>query len=199
MSLTPKWTNVVVLGAWNPAIVQPAWLAERKVIETSEPLPAVNTNAFTEQFHFVASGVTWLIDEQRLSVGASSELDVGVSVARVLGLLSYTPVYSIGTNFSYETKASAWPEDKMPKLGNWSLENQGKSDGFQYFMWTGMRLIGEDTQCHMSVTRNLEDMVFVYFNLHRNVRNAAAAAMFAGQWADDLKMVTEMLNEMLSK
>jgi len=187
-----KSNNVIVLGAWNPAIVQPGWLAERKVIESGKA-EDFSANPLTKGFFFKVEKVNWVIDEQRLQIWADGNTDTGVFAARVLNLLSHTPVQAIGTNFIFQTAVGDWPATKLPGLGDWTLETIPAELQFEQFTWSGTRKMGADTACQINVTQGAENALSLHVNLHRNVVDASRAAQLAGAWRQDWQAVREII------
>lgn len=186
---------MIIVGAWNPAIVQPTWLSQRKVVEASEA-QNVSANPFTKGFYFEIDGVAWHVDEQRLQIWSPGKLDTGIYAARVLNLLSHTPVQAMGTNFYFQTIAQDWPADKAPRIGNWDLEDAPPEQQFEQFVWSGTKKMGADTTCKITVTRGTGEAVALHLNLHRDV-DATRAAQFAGAWKADWAAVREIVHQVL--
>jgi hypothetical protein len=184
--------TVVVLGAWNPAIVQPQWLLERKVVVAGSA-ENIAANPQTKGLFFQMDGVNWLIDEQRLQIWAPDKRDTGVYAARVLDLLPYTPIQAVGTNFFFQSSLRDWPREKLPQLGDWTLETAPKEFQFEQFLWGGTRRMAE-TSCQLNLTRAGET-VSLNINLHRNVLDASRASEYAGRWANDWKCAREMVSQ----
>jgi len=193
LTMDLKSNNVIVLGAWNPGIVQPAWLSERKVVEAKNA-EDLSVNPLTKGFFFKMDNVNWFIDEQRLQIWAPGTTDTGVFAARVLSLLSYTPVQAIGTNFHLETSAREWPATRLPRLGDWTLDGSPATLQFEQFTWVGKQKMGADTSCQISLTQGVEDALSLVVNLHRDVANATRAAQLAGAWREDWQSVREVIS-----
>ncbi len=192
LSVRLQSNDVIVLGAWNPAIVQPDWLSERKVVESSTP-ESLSANPLTKGFFFKMDNVNWIIDEQRLQIWGAGGTDTGVFAARVLSLLSHTPVQAIGTNFHFQTGVGEWPSTRLPKLGDWTLETSPTKLQFKQFTWVGTRKMGSDTSCQITLT-HAEDALSLNVNLHRDA-DAVRAAQFAGAWRQDWQAVREIISD----
>src|SRR5882762_8941020 len=132
-------TSIVVLAAWNPAIITPEWLLKHKVMEGSATHLRVMFASGGPRLAFDFDKVRWMIDTTRLDIRAQEFVDCGVFVTRVLGLLPHTPVKSIGTNFTFRCPIADWPKSKMPNLGDIQLVPQPKYDDLRQMQWSCVR------------------------------------------------------------
>jgi hypothetical protein len=186
-------TSVLVVGAWNPAIVLPHWLLQSKVVEAASEQVMVDVNPRTRQYGFTLGDFRWLVDDNKLGVRALKSLDCGVFLARVLALLPHTPVDAVRTSFVYKCTAEQWPKHLKPGIGDLTLDAPAAKVKFEQYGWTGVKNI-ESGRMQISVTQQPKSDVVIACSLHRNVDNATAAAQFAGSWSRDLGIVLETLN-----
>lgn len=108
--LTLPASNVTVLGAFNPAIIQPPWLS--KVVFGArgdyEVLVAAAGGGPVLQRR---NNITWWVQPDRL-VAASSPISLAATfVKKVLETLHHTPVKAVGINFRVEAL--------LPLTGPW--------------------------------------------------------------------------------
>lgn len=114
-SLAIDRCNLVIVGAWNPAIVTPIWLKEQfpELIKENEfqasftpgPMPSV---------HFIIDGLRIDPNSGRLRLkpakGESSRLELIPKLARaIFNRLPHTPTTAVGCNLVYRID-----EEEMP-------------------------------------------------------------------------------------
>ena len=195
MPVTAKSTSVVVIGAWNSAIINPDWLAQYKVIEEVPTNISFGFGIPMNRLGFEIGDLRWEVDAVRLQVRALKFKDCGRYVARILGLLPHTPVSAIGTNFVFACPLTDWPGTMLPKLGDGQLTPQAESSSWHQVRWVGLRSLDKDTRMQATVTK-LEQEVAVGINFHRNVPNAEAALGYASGWAHDKDIAMELMKTM---
>lgn len=183
-----KLTTIIVLGAWNPSILTPAWLHKYKVIETLPDKPELNLEFATHRITFSAGDLTWSIDQSRLELRLKVLSDVGQYAARILGLLPHTPVRGIGTNFVFQCPASEWPQACSWQLSGVPLDISGAKQ----VQWSVVHT-EKETQLSRTVTRRPDGDVQIAFNFHRPTSSAESAAEFAANWERDRDLAVEML------
>src|SRR2546422_6968555 len=115
MPVKQKMTSVAVLGAWNPAIINPEWLAQYKVIEKVTKNITFELAGPMGRLIFAIGDVRWEVDPTRLAVKAPKFKDCGGNIARVFGFLPPTPVGAIGSPFLFAGPLKGWPEKEVPK------------------------------------------------------------------------------------
>ena len=195
MPVKQKMTSVAVLGAWNPAIINPEWLAQYKVIEKVTKNITFELAGPMGRLIFAIGDVRWEVDPTRLAVKAPKFKDCGGYIARILGLLPHTPVGAIGSTFVFACPLTDWPETKLPKLGDVQLAPEPTSKGWHQVKWVGLRSLAKDTRIQLTVTQ-LEDGVAVGITFHRNVPNAEAALGYASGWVHDKDIALGLMKEM---
>lgn len=123
MNIVPDKTNLVIAGAFNPAILTPQWILQHVMgrepgeeipVELLAPINGTGPTRFTfEDFSYTPTSqrlVVYLgaLDEQAANERVSR-------VARILELLPHTPIAAVGFNFAYssdevsEAAASLFP------------------------------------------------------------------------------------------
>src|SRR5438552_8961697 len=113
-----SFSNVVVIGAWNPAILTPDWLSRNKVVGEGPKELVIGWGVPMNRITFEVEGATFFVDAARLEIRATGMNDCGRFVVRILGLLPHTPVVAIGVNFVFEIPVEEWPPQKLPALGD---------------------------------------------------------------------------------
>ena len=199
MTLEAQETSVVVLGAWNPAIISPPWLGKYGIVEKMPEEVEAVAYPLRAHFHFDIGGFAWDVDNTRLAIKADEPLDCGSLVARILGLLPHTPVRAVGTNFGFHFSPGDWPDECRPRLEGIAQQVEGKGSPFVEMQWQGARELGEDTKLRITVAEEPEEGVVVRFNLQRTVDSAERAAEFAGKWAEDRETVIGLLKDLFGK
>jgi len=105
--------SIVVVGAWNPAILQPHWLA-KEVYEIPEGQEFPATMAFSTDPgappKCSIGGISYIASSDRLTVfvegteQANLE-EAGQRTGSILRSLSHTPVSAMGQNFEFKIEA----------------------------------------------------------------------------------------------
>jgi hypothetical protein len=185
-------TSVVVIGAWNPAIIQPDWLFRSKVVEVGSSEVTVEVNPRTRQYRYSLGDFRWTVDDNRLEILSQRFEDCGVFAARVLALLPHTPVDAVGTNFVFKYPIQIWPKNLTASIGGFTLDHQPENVKFEQFTWSGVKNLHRG-RLQIAVTQKAESDVIVACNIHRNADSAAVASEFAGLWSQDHETVRESL------
>jgi hypothetical protein len=111
--------NIVLIGAFNPKIFQPAWFAHHGLIRNEEAASAENVVAVNELSTFTADWLSLQVTQERLqaSTGDAAHFDVLRDI--ILGtfrLLEHTPVEKMGINRYMHYRVT--PEDKYVAFGH---------------------------------------------------------------------------------
>ncbi len=120
--------SVVVIGAFNPSIVHPFWLANKKLIREQEAESANIEVVHTEISKFSIDWATFEITRDRFVVKTSQEPyfePVRDLILEIFKLLKETPIRSFGTNHSkyYDLRDADRHYkfgNKLAPLSNWS-------------------------------------------------------------------------------
>jgi hypothetical protein len=116
MELIPAETSLVVAGAWNAAILTPSWMLRHAFNRPADEqgrvqvfLPALQGAVF-EFPRYVLDRVAYIVRPDALVVAPSeSTADCFAisedAVARVVDVLSHTPITGIGHNFEFRDTA----------------------------------------------------------------------------------------------
>jgi hypothetical protein len=122
--------------------------------------------------------------------------DCGVFVARVLSLLSHTPVRGVGINFVWTCPKNEWPPGKQPSLGDLSPE-KANADGFYSVDWIGRKKLPDSKRLTL-IVQSTPEQVTLNCNVHQNVSSAMAAQELAGQWSHYREVVAETVRTMFN-
>jgi hypothetical protein len=195
-------TNIVLLGAFNSAIIEPSWLAAHDVI--GQKLEHVTTEiqlfgATPNKTVFNLDGLRWEITNDRILIGSTQSISPAPWFGRLLDLLPHTPLRAVGINFKAKCSTSDWPipvpalpnQDAIADLlgetvASSAISRSRKPDG---------------TQLNLTLNANAGEMVFDA-NFHRGIAatedqtivDRAKQAM--GEFETDLGHFGELVSRM---
>ncbi len=197
--MSPWWEvlrGCTLLGALNPGILRPDWLAQQGVIPGPEADLRVELGAHeaVPRRAFETSLYVWAVDSRRLIVtGKSSDADPGEFVAAVSDKLEHTPVQAIGNNFQFEASPeigkSVWRrcyKVQLPEAISARLLSHELAHKFE----------------HNSAIVSLKHVVkdgavkAIDFNFHRPVATSEAAAVAAREWPADRRVAESLMVEL---
>lgn len=192
--------NTVVRGEFNRAIIVPRWLVAQEILPDGEVDFAVSDAADQpRQFRF--AGFMWNVAHDRLVIAARPDIDVeadtGSVAARILGILSHTPITAVGHNFLFEsTEALA---SCVPALGARPMSDLADGLGGEFRSATCEVKIAQNAQ--NSVTAKIvtgQEFPKFDLNFHFAVDSAESAEKMCDRSAecrnkanDLLRVVTE--------
>ncbi len=177
----PDATSVVLPGFWNPAILQPPWLA-KVVYETDANMPVAHELSFLagQPPRFTVEGIKWAPEYTKLTVNPAGieEAQLHACEQRIraaLTALPHTPIRALGINFQFQ--------DTEPTPGNLALfpGNEGLGETanleFETTATAVVRAMAMEEYV-LNFTRSLEpnNLVVYKFNFHYTITDAAAAA-----------------------
>jgi hypothetical protein len=214
MELVPAETSLVVAGAWNAAILTPAWILQhafRKPPQEDQPpvrvfLPTAAGLAF-ELPRYALEGVTYSVRPDALvfapnSSDGDSLQRVETAIANIVGVLSHTPVTGIGHNFEFRdmepepTHGAVFSEsrqdlaDAMPE--GWQATTAAIASSFK----------NPNETVHVNIQRQWDGaVVSVKLNFHHPVAGVEQArAVLAGdgykRMAENLALAEQLINSL---
>ena len=109
-------SNIVVTGAFNPSIIQPAWLISTGIVsppsddeEVSIEMPVVSPSLI---FRFEIGEAKWTVATDRLILEPKNGKPIQSLASAVLEKLSHTPLTAVGTNVESVIPKKVWKSDK---------------------------------------------------------------------------------------
>jgi len=191
MSIELDLTSTVVLGAWNPAIVNPQWLLRQEIVKTIPTDVEFGFQPLRRAIRFPLADMTWEVNDSRLAVICKSMKNCGTYAAKVLADLSHTPVQAIGTNFVFKGETRDWPKS-IVQAGKLRVAEPYSATRISQVSWEEVADLDEDTALKLTTTTDMTNVV-VSFNFHRNCDDAAKARKFARRWRKDREVVLDIL------
>lgn len=200
MKLVKGSSTLVIVGAWNPAILQPDWIARNALqIQTGAPIPM--TMEFGPGIGFLPrlniDGVTVAPFPDRLLFGLDS-LDV-LQLARLedaghrtLSALSHTPVTAFGENFDFVEDDPT--EEQLGIFDHLVDLSDRVGERFEPVATALKQSVQLDGRT-LNLTRELNgNSFFIRFNFHYSASSAAdAAALLGGQFERNYQVVLNVL------
>lgn len=175
MELVPDETSLVVAGAWNAAILTPSWMLKHAFNRPDGDhgrvqvfLPALQGAVF-EFPRYVLDRMAYIVRPDALVVAPSESTEECLAssedaVARIVTVLSHTPVTGIGHNFEFR--------DAAPTPASLAVFSRAREDLVDK-MPTGWTPSGSAI---IVTFRNAADTVQV--NINRQLDGAAVAVKF---------------------
>lgn len=171
--------SLVLVGAWNTAILTPDWLT--KQVDATGPvqieLPIGNPMM---PLRYTLSGVHLVPMRDRVVLMPSSNEDAVLTglemfARKILAALAHTPVSAVGINFEFIENT---PSDDLKSLFETADRDRIAAADFVVSATEIKRQLrlGSDGVVNFSLTRHESSDVVVGFNFHRDVDGAATAA-----------------------
>jgi hypothetical protein len=206
-------TSLVIAGAWNPAILTPAWVMEHGLKRSQAEgeqvqvfMPAAPLGAF-ELPRYVLSEFTYMVRPDALLInpaGADSESYARAenAAAAMLEVLPHTPMNGIGHNFEFRDTS---PDPA--KLDVFTRAAQDVSDAIPSGWNSAQTMIlssfrNENGSVIVNVQRQFDaGSVAIKFNFHHAIANIEQALkILRGEqehrMADNFTMAKKLVNEL---
>jgi|GEM_PF-2103481 len=183
MQLVGEPTSLVLLGIWNPAILNPGWLAQH----VHELGAGEGVQIQAEQFllmpgqspRFTLSGIKYSPSRNRLIIQPTAITEENFALAqraafRILNLLPHTPVAAVGQNFEFVEEHPGAEQLTIFAAGNDLSERcEFEFETLSTQLTSSIR-VGDHI---LNLTRSNEGGTMgVKFNFHYDVSSAAMAA-----------------------
>lgn len=195
-------SNIVLLGGFNPNIIEPAWLSRHDVVEekSDEFTTEIQFGPGAPQMmRFNLDGLRWEVALDRVLVGSGKARSPAKWLIRLLELLPHTPIRAVGTNFKLRSERSDWPID-IPALPNQRAAGSLLGEAVTSTAVTRGRL-GGGTQVNLTLNATESELV-LDANFHRGVASGDAISVmdmakqamseFDGDWERLKKIVSQM-------
>lgn len=181
-NLAGAW-NVVLAGAWNPAIINPNWIG-RHVFDNTELLYEMLVPMMGNQrlMRFPEKRVQVALEGNRLLLSTTSltkpaMLTVEAIAGKVLELLVHTPISACGINYGFEATTT---EERLPwvsRLGDHDLVTELltiKETTIQRRL-DGVAILG-DPALNLKLSDRRDGGFQIDFNYHYDVESSTQAA-----------------------
>lgn len=195
-------SNIVLLGGFNPNIIEPSWLSRHDVVKekSDEVMTEIQFGPGAPQMmRFKLDGLRWEVAFDRVLVGSGEARTPAKWLVRMLDLLPHTPIRAVGINFKLRSDRATWPIG-IPSLPNQEAAGTLIGEVVTSAAVTRGRLENE-TQVNLTLNATQAEVV-LDANFHRGVANSEAmTAMdmakqamseFDGDWGRLQEIVSQM-------
>lgn len=200
MRASPDTTSLVLLGAWNPGILQPNWLARHAFNRpTGEDIQVTVAFSMTPGLppRFTMEGLTFTPSLDRLVI-TSTTLNLNAlntmeeKAISILETLPHTPVSAFGENFELID------EHPTPALLNIFELNDALADHINTnydLVTTDVRTSLRVNNCTLNLARQFSTGVVKFkFNFHYDTTSASdAAEKLHGSYSQNLEFISNFL------
>lgn len=202
MSLKLQSRNIVVVGAFNPRIILPAWLQKVGIVEPTDTKPEVGFEITSNEraFRFSTGGFRWHVTDSRLKIH-SQEGNPAALAAKVVGCLPHTPLSAVGHNVEYRSESTDGL--RLPQIGELNsvtLKNKcaSKVRKVNETGWSCQLEVAEDETLNIRVVQR-SGTVEVSTNLHREVTDVQQIGEIAEGFEDDVGLSNETISSMIGE
>jgi len=199
-------SNIVLLGGFNPHIIEPTWLSRHDVVEENADEFAreilFSPGAQQQMMRFHLDGLRWEVALDRILIGSSEARSPAPWFVNLLQLLPHTPIRAVGINFKLQSERGEWPAD-VPSLPHQEAAGSLIGEVITSTAMTRGRL-DDGTQVNLTLKATQTEVV-LDANFHRSIesigdRTAADAARekmseFERDWARLRDIVLKMTGE----
>lgn len=207
--------SIVFLGDFNPVIVQPFWLANKKLIREEEANTARVDIIHNEIVKYEFDWVSIEISKTRCSFISTQSPYFGPMkdlAASIFKILRETPIKSVGINHNYDialrnqkeyysfgnklSPLSIW-EDKLvdARLLNLEIFDKERFDGLPGIY--RIRIIPSDQQIQFGISININD----HYDVDQNSLgiNMEMVNILEDKWDGSISRSKEIIEQLLSK
>ncbi len=151
--LIPQRTSLTIRGNFNPFVFSPDWM-EAQGLVTPNGAIKLTLGAVWNGVQCQVEGREWVVDQNSLAIRSQTfDKKLGDIAKSVLSLLPHTPVFSIGSTFTFATSDESDFSSLIPVLGQTRLTNLSDADSQEpdLVRW-GLVFHQSDTRVDMSVS-----------------------------------------------
>jgi len=198
--------NIVILGAWNPAIFSPEWakeyLAEDK---TGEVVLAIPINSPINPPRLTLDGINIYPSIQMLAIDCENYNDKSLTACsnkliKISQLLSHTPISALGINFRFiGTLDDSTVLGEIFTFGDAPKINTDKYGFSSSVIKLTFNLTGSDVILNLSIEM-LANEIKMEFNFHTNIQklNEIDKLVSIKQILEFKKIAVEFLKDVYS-
>ncbi|MEP6671496.1 MAG: hypothetical protein ABJF10_20205 [Chthoniobacter sp.] len=184
MAATLKQESVVVLGHWNMAILDPAWLVRYGIVSAAVEEVTGQYDPYLKRVTFKIADMSWTVDESRIQIEGSQLQHREIEgLTKLVGILQHTPVRGVGFNFLWECPTGEWPDEQKPSFCAKSLPEL-KQLGFISAEWGGRKSLSDGTLLTCVVGEREEAKIFISANLHRTTTSCDVLSEALSKWQE---------------
>ena len=188
--------NVVLLGGFNPHIIQPHWLVQHEVAagEPEEPAISVQINigGGAQPIRFSLGSFDWEVGLTRLKISSDEGRAPSDMIRKLLGLLPHTPIRAVGHNFQLRDDERKW-EQSVARLPNYDLF-QSKLGEQTSSAIVSRSKPDEDVEVRITFTIS-ESKAMIDANYHRAVDGMQGALHAIERFESDQKHIRDIAKE----
>lgn len=196
MKLTDS--NIVLIGGFNPHIIEPGWLMREEVVEETRDefqvevqLPGVG--GLARSIRFELDRIQWEVGLDRIKLASRNGCSPAPWIERLLERLPHTPIRAVGNNFRFVCPRNEWSQP-VPALP--SKSDLGDALGEPVSSTLVSRTKNPDGT-HINITLTIAPQeVIVDANVHRAVANHKAALAAIGSFDQDRDRIRRIVATM---
>lgn len=193
MAFRVQSRDVVVLGRFNPHIINPAWLRKVKICESDNDVNiefGFNMDERRGVFQFTIGDFRWQVTDTRLNIG-SLEGNPSEMAARVLEKLPHTPITAVGHNFAYRSESTEGM--RLPQIGDLDGPRLSQDHSLEVnrLSWACTVQLA-NAVLNMKVTK-LTNSVEVTTNIHREASSVEEVTAISEGFEKDSELSKKMV------
>lgn len=197
MALRIHGVDTVVVGHFNPWIIQPSWLAAQGMLTADEVHVAFQPYSSSGLLQFRMGDYHWKVSQDRLIVHSDPMRNTARPILEIIQRLPHTPLVAIGNNFSYVTTVADW-QAGTPSLGRISEGDLEQLGELVSQTWESELALRNAAVLKTTIRLDSTNVIInLNFNRITNTTEAARAALrnFDSDSEASRQFVTELLGE----
>ncbi len=192
--------NTVLLGGFNPHIIQPSWLVEQEVAadntEETGVSVQINIGGGAQPIRFNLGGFEWEVGLTRLKISSDEGCDPSHIIKKLLELLPHTPIRAVGHNFQFRDAERKW-EQPLASLPNEHLFHDKLGEQVSSAIVSTTKRNG-DVDLKIVITVSSHEAL-IDANYHRGVDGHSGALNAIDSFGADLEHITDIAEGMCGR